>query len=777
MADQSRLTPTCSHWGNYQVETRNGRIVAVHPYAEDRDPTPIGQSLLATQDPNCRVPQPMVRQSYLRYREQSDGSQRGREPFVPVSWDVALDLAAGALDDARTTLGNESIFGGSYGWSSAGRFHHAQSQVHRFLNTTGGYTWSADSYSAAAGEVIVPHIIGMDFFHIMFQAPTVADIIEHRSLVVCFGGIAMKNTQVMQGSLGAHTASAQVEALRAANLTFVNISPLRDDISERLNAEWWPCRPVADVAIMLGLAHTLVTEELHDRDFLDRYCTGFEEFRPYLMGESDGQPKDADWAAELSEIPATQIKDLARRMAAQRTVIGISWSLQRSEHGEQSYWMATVLAAMLGYHGLPGGGVAYGYGSVHNIGFAGRTLPPFKVGALPQGKNPVKRYIPVARIADLLMNPGTVLQYNGEDLTLPQIRVVYWAGGNPFHHHQDLNRLRRAWAKPGTIIVNEPFWTSTARHADIVFPCTTPLERNDLGGSSYDSHLSPMRQAIPPFASSRNDYDVFSELAARLGCESTFTEGRSEMDWVRSLYDFTRNNAAAVSIDLPDFETFWVGEHINLVPQIPERTFTFELFRDNPNTHPLQTPSGRIEVFSETIAGFGYDDCVGHPKWYPKTEFLGSPRSKQFPLHLISNQPRTRLHSQYDHAANSLGRKINGRERARMNPVDAAPRNIRNGDIVRFFNDRGSCLAGIELTDDLRPSVVELPTGAWYDPLDTNEPRPLDVHGNPNVLTRDVGTSKLSQGTSAHSCLVEVERFDGELPPITVFEQPATAES
>ncbi len=109
------LTPTCTHWGNYRVETRGGQIVAIHPYASDPDPTPIGQSLLGTQDADCRVPQPMVRQSYLKDRTASDGAQRGREPFVPVSWDRALDLAAGALDEARSEHGNESIFGGSYG--------------------------------------------------------------------------------------------------------------------------------------------------------------------------------------------------------------------------------------------------------------------------------------------------------------------------------------------------------------------------------------------------------------------------------------------------------------------------------------------------------------------------------------------------------------------------------------------------------------------------------------------------------------------------------------
>ena len=107
-----------------------------------------------------------------------------------------------------------------------------------------------------------------------------------------------------------------------------------------------------------------------------------------------------------------------------------------------------------------------------------------------------------------------------------------------------------------------------------------------------------------------------------------------------------------------------------------------------------------------------------------------------------------------------------------MNPADAAARGISNGQVVRIFNDRGACLAGIQLSEDLRPGVIELPTGAWFDPLDPLDPATLEVHGNPNVLTADIGTSKLAQGTSAHTCLVDVERFVGDLPPVRSHVQP-----
>jgi biotin/methionine sulfoxide reductase len=747
----------------------------VRHYEADHNPTPIGQSLLNTQDSNVRVPQPMIRSGYLDDRRGSCGSGRGREPFVPVDWDTAFDLAADAVKHAIETGGNESIYGGSYGWASAGRFHHAQGQLKRFLNLVGGFVHSRTSYSAGAAEIITPHVLGMPFFTLMRQAPTVADIKAETDLVVCFGGIALKNTQVMDGGLGAHTAHDQMRELADSETRFVNISPLRDDMADFVGADWLPCRPNSDVALMLGLAHTIYTENLHDRSFLDRYCVGFERFVPYLTGDSDGQPKDAAWAESLSEIPADEIRGLARQMTRGRTLLGISWSLQRAEHGEQSYWMITLLAAMLGQFGLPGGGVAYGYGSVHNIGFAGRRQPPFSIAAMDQGKPPINRYIPVSRIAEMLESPGAEFDYNGERLSYPDIEVILWAGGNPYHHHQDLNRLRRAWTKPRTIIVSEPFWTATARHADIVFPCTTMLERNDFAAGSNDTYITPMRKAIEPFGQSRSDFDIWSSLAARFGKQVEFTEGRGEIQWVQVLYETTRDNAAEAGISLPPFDEFWAGEQIDMSAQLGERQFVLEKFRADPGTNPLRTPSGKIELYSGAIASFGYDDCRGHPMWYDKAEWLGSDRANTYPLHLVSNQPKTRLHSQLDHGVTSASAKVSGREVVRINPRDADARSIRDGDIVRLFNDRGACLAAAKLDDAIRQGVVELPTGAWYDPEDPNADGSLEVHGNPNVLTRDIGTSKLAQGPTAHSCLVEVEKYAGDLPAIKIFRQPDTA--
>jgi biotin/methionine sulfoxide reductase len=768
-----RLVPTATHWGAYTAEVRGGQFAAMRPFAADPDPSPIGQSIPGATGDALRIAQPMFRQGWLAHGPRRGANARGAEPFVAVPWDEALDRVAAELTRVKTAHGNAAIFAGSYGWASAGRFHHAQSQMRRFLNLFGGHAHAVNTYSTGAAEVIVPHVMG-NFWDLTAKMNTWDQVAAHGELVVAFGGMALKNSQVHGGGFGRHVGREGQKKCVARGVKFVSLSAVKDDAADFLNAEWLTPRPGSDTAVMLGLAHTLVHETLHDEGFLARHCVGWERFRPYLMGEADGTPKDADWAAALSGLAADAIRALARRMARHRTLITVSWSLQRADHGEQPYWMAIALAAILGQIGLPGGGIGFGYGAANGIGAGGARIPP---PSLPQGFNPVKAFIPVARIADMLENPGAPFAYNGDTLTYPDARLVYWCGGNPFHHHQDLARLQRAWQQPETIVVHEPWWNALARHADIVFPVATAMERNDIAGTSQDNHVLAMQQVVPPVGEARTDHAIFAALAERLGFAAAFTEGRSEMDWLALLYQRWQERAATVGAAMPPFDVFWEAGHCTLPERADPPPFLSE-FRADPEAHPLKTPSGKIELFSATIAGFGYDDCPGHPVWHPPAEWLGAAAARRFPLHLISNQPRTRLHSQYDNGAVSQASKVQGREPVWINPRDAAARGIRAGDVVRLFNDRGACLAGAVVTDQVMPGVVQLATGAWYSPAPDAAPRAgrnsliTCVHGNPNVLTRDAGTSRIAQGSAAQTCLVEMERFAGELPPVEAMRPP-----
>lgn len=758
----SKRSLTVTHFGAFEVETDGTQVTGVHPFAMDPEPSPIGQSLEAVT--RNRVMRPAIRRSWLEEGPGARTEARGNEPFVEVDWDEALDLVAAELERVRTDHGNAAIFGGSYGWGSAGRFHHAQSQIYRFMHLIGGHTNKVGTYSNAAASVIVPHVVGEEFRALQAQYTSWPVIARHTDLVVAFGGLPLKNSQAQHGGQGRHALRGWLEKAADRGTRFVNVSPVRDDLVDTIGAEWLAARPGSDVALMLALVHTLVEEGLADEDFLATHCVGWEKLAAYVSGETDGIAKTPEWASQLSEIPADRIHNLAQEMASGRTMVTASWSTQRAEHGEQPYWMAVALAAVLGQIGLAGGGFGLGYGAIGSIGNGVKRIP---LPALPVPPNPIESFIPVARIADLLANPGGAFDFDGASYTYPDIRLVYWAGGNPFHHHQDLNRLQTAWQKPETIVVHDPFWTATTKRADIVLPATTALERTDIGGAPTDDFIFAMPAVIEPVGESRDDYAIFAALAERLGAGPAFTEGRDAQAWVRHLYDlFLTDNP-----EYPGYGEFCQAGFVQHTEDYPGEghRILFDHFRSDPGRYPLNTPSGRIELFSETIDAFGYDDCPGHPAWLEPSEWLGN--ADRHPLHLISNQPSTRLHSQLDHGITSRNAKVAGREPIRLNPLDASARSVAEGDVVRVFNDRGACLAGVVVSDAVRPGVVQLSTGAWYDPVGRGGPGALCAHGNPNVLTRDVGTSRLAQGPSAHTCMVEVE-LAVDPAPVRAFELP-----
>ncbi len=373
-----------SHWGAFTARVRGGVLTGVEPFAADPAPSPLLGSIPDALDADCRVRQPAVRRGWLDRNSEGRRDRRGADEFVEVSWPEAIALVAGELDRVRRDHGNAAILGGSYGWSSAGRFHHAKTQLARFLNCLGGFTDQRHNYSFAAALTLLPHVVGTASV-VGGEATSWQALEGTAGMWVAFGGLPDKNTQVEAGGIGAHTSGAWLRRIRASGTAFVCVSPARDDIPADLDARWVPIRPGTDTALMLGIAHELVRHGRHDQEFLARYCTGYSEFEQYLTGAADGQAKDAAWAAAITGISAGEIEELARQMAATRTLVTCTWSLQRAEHGEQPYWMAITLAAMLGQIGLPGGGFGFGYGNSAGIGtarlpFAAPALPPAPTG-------------------------------------------------------------------------------------------------------------------------------------------------------------------------------------------------------------------------------------------------------------------------------------------------------------------------------------------------------------------------------------------------------------
>lgn len=749
--------PHCCHWGAFTALVEDGRIVGTEPFAEDPAPSHMLAAIPDLMDPRVRIDRPYVREGWLknRDRKRSDSALAGTDRMVPVSWDVALDLVAGEVRRVIDRHGNDSIFAGSYGWTSAGRLHHAQSVVKRFFNCVGGYTGHVDTYSVGAGQVIVRHIMGGDGYG---HPNSVELIAEHTELLLVCGALSPRTEQVESGGMGRHTLGQNLTRLKARGARVVLVSPRRDDLPGTIDADWLAIRPNTDTALLLGLAGEIVAAGREDKDFLARCTSGSEEFLGYLRGTSDGTPKTAEWAAAITGLDAGQIRALAGEFVRKRSFITVSYALQRAVHGEQPWWAATALAAVAGQWGHAGGGANFGLGSV---GAAHVSFPLAPLGGLSHGKKPNASFIPVARIADMLLNPGGPFTYNGKTHAYPDIRLVYWAGGNPYHHHQDLGRLADAWSRPETVIVQEINWTATAKRADIVLPATTTLERNDISGGRRADMMFAMKKVVEPYADARSDYEIMRGLAARLGVEAAFTEGRDEMAWLRHIYEETRAGMVKRGATMPDFDAFWSVGHAD-VPQIAVVP-ALQAFRADPEANPLTTESGKLVLYSRTLEACGYADCPPHPKWMEPPEWLGAAGRKSFPFHLISAQPNARLHSQLDNGRVAQSEKQSGREAMLINPDDAHRLGLKDGDTALLRNARGRSLAGVRISADIRPGVAVLPTGAWYEPIDSADGL-LDIAGNPNTLTLDVPASAFSGGCAAHTCLVAIERYEGNAP-------------
>ena len=757
-----------THWGTYEVKENKEKKIFLDYWDLDSNPTKFGLSLIDSATDNLRIKQPYIRKGWLENKGKSD-YKRGKDKFISVTWDDAFEIAANELLKTKETFGNSSIYAGSYGWASAGRFHHAKSQVNRFFNMFGGFSSSYQSYSYAAAQTLLPHIIGLDLYSTLEEHNSWNALSEDCELVVMFGGMPLKNSKVSSGGVGKHTTELGMKKCLNNGTSFINISPLKNDSPDFLKAQHISIRPNTDTALMLSIAYIMIKNNSYDKGFIKKYTSGFDEFASYVLGKKNNPPCSPEWASNITNIPIKEINSLADKIISKKTMISMSWSLQRASRGEQPLWMGITLACMLGYIGTAGGGFGFGYSSVNSTGDSFSKIP-WK--SLPQGQNHVKDFIPVARITDMLENPGKNFVYDGQKLKYPDIKLIYWAGGNPFHHHQDLNRLVKAWQKPDTIIVNEIWWNAQARHADIIFPANTVLERNDLMINPRDPTIIANKKSMKSFADSKTDFEIFSGLANKLGFESTFTENKTEIEWLEFFWEENKKIAKEFKIELPDFHDFWKKGFYE-VPCEDTKKIMFKDFRNNPVKFPLKTPSKKIEISSKTIASFKLVDCLSHPSWFDPYEWLG--KTDNFPLHLISNQPKHRLHGQLDNGSDSKSSKVNNREPVIINSKDAKKRSIKNNDIVMLYNNRGKVLAGAVLSEDVMEGVVVLSTGAWFDP---NYTLNTEVHGNPNVLTNDVGTSSLGQGPTSHTTLIEIKKANNqEIADVMIFTTPDLEEN
>ncbi|OBU14344.1 trimethylamine N-oxide reductase I catalytic subunit [Photobacterium aquimaris] len=772
-----------SHWGAFRAKVVNGVWTETTPFEKDKNPTDMIQAVREVVYNPARVKYPMIRIDWLKQGYKSDTTQRGNNRFVRVPWSQALDFMYHEMERVQNNFGPSALYAGHTGWQSVGKLHNAGTMMKRGVSLHGTTLGKMGDYSTGAAQVILPYVAGaMEVYEQQTSWPLV---LEHTDTIVMWASDPIKNLQV--GWLVPDHSPYQyyeqlAEKVKNKEIKVIYVDPVVSSTQKAVGGEQIRVNPQTDLPLMLAIAHTLYTENLYNKEFVADYTTGLDKFMPYVLGETDGVTKNPEWAEKICGIKADDIRALARTMAKGRTQIIGGWCLQRMQHGEQYAWMLVVLAAMLGQIGLPGGGFGFGWhyndaGSITSngplmSGFSGVTgVDPIHSGSY----DGFSTFIPVARFVDCIDNPGKTIDYNGQKIKYPFMKMAIFSGNNPFGHHQDRNKMIKAWTKLQTVVSIDHQWTATCRFADIVLPATTTYERNDIEqyGNHSNAGIIALRKIVEPLFESKDDFEIFSELCSRYNREEAFTGGKTQMEWIEEIYNGARLQGRGLGVRMPNFKKFWDGEGFIEFPAGKE-WIRHESFRNEPDLEPLGTASGLIEIYCKTIADMGYDDCQGHPMWFEKTERShGGPRSDRFPINMQSTHPKDRLHSQLCSSTDFRATyAVADREPIFINTEDAAARGIKSGDIVRVFNDRGQVMAGAVVTDDYLPGVCRLQEGAWYSPLEGGKAGTICTYGDPNVLTEDIGSSSLAQATSAAAALVQIEKYTGPVHAVTGFNGP-----
>ncbi|HCE1955956.1 TPA: trimethylamine-N-oxide reductase TorA [Vibrio parahaemolyticus] len=774
---------TGSHWGAFRAHIYAGKVQEIKPLELDKNPTEMLNGIKGIIYSPSRVRYPMVRLDWLKKHKYS-ADTRGNNRFIRVTWDEALDLFYRELERVQKEYGPWALHAGQTGWNQTGSFNNCTAHMQRAVGMHGNFITKVGDYSTGAGQTIMPYVLGST--EVYAQGTSWSEILENSDNIILWANDPVKNLQV-GWNCETHESFKYLAELKEkvakGEINVLSVDPVKNKTQRYLENDHLYINPMTDVAFMLAVAHVLYNENLYDKKFIDTYCLGFEEFIQYIQGKTkDKVEKTPEWAAAICGVKADKIREFARMLVSGRTQILMGWCIQRQEHGEQPYWAAAVVAAMVGQIGLPGGGISYGhhYSSigVPSTGFAGPGGFPRN---LDQGMKPkwdnndfngYSRTIPVARWIDCLLEPGKEINYNGGKVKLPDFKMMVISGCNPWHHHQDRNRMKKAFRKLQTVVTIEFAWTATCRFSDIVLPACTQWERNDIDvyGSYSNKGLIAMHRLVDPLFQSKPDFQIMSELTQRFGRREEYTRGMSEMEWIESLYNDCKK-ANEGKFEMPEFNEFWEKSVLDFGEGKP--WVRHADFRKDPELNPLGTPSGFIEITSRKIGRYGYEHCQEHPMWFEKSERShGGPGSDKYPFWLQSCHPDKRLHSQMCESEEFRATyAVQGREPVYINPIDAKAKGIKDGDLVRVFNGRGQLLAGAVLTDSYPRGVIRIEEGAWYGPLNEKEGA-ICTYGDPNTLTQDIGSSELAQATSANTCIVDFEKFTGKVPPVTSFGGP-----
>jgi anaerobic dimethyl sulfoxide reductase subunit A len=511
---------------------------------------------------------------------------------------------------------------------------------------------------------------------------------------------------------------------RKAGARIIVVDPRYTNTAALLADQWIPITPGTDTAVMAAMAYVMISENLHDQSFLNKYTLGFNRFRDYVMGSEDGIPKTPAWAEAKSGVPTDTIVALAQEYASSKPAALIpGFAPGRSAFGEQFHRMASTLAAMTGNVGIHGGGAA---------GFErpliGPMVPPgfakhFEGGSYEERLRQLdvprrlRKQPHACHLWDFVLK-GTAGGYATD------LKMAYVAFANPLNQLPNINKGVEALKKLEFVVVHEQFMTPTARFADILLPVTMIWERNDFArawlGSPYFLY---MNKAIEPPEDVKSDFEICRELGARLGVQNPFLE-MSEEEAIRQMVEAMED----VMPEVGDYEQFKrMGVH---KIKRPGPVISFKKQIEDPENNPFPTLSRKIEIYSQLIADLNNPNIPPVPKHIDTWEGPEDPLAKKYPLQLMTVHQKNRAHSCFDN--NPLLREIEPQSLL-LSRRDAESRGIKDGEAVRVFNERGETIIRAKVTECIMPGVVSLGEGSWYNPDDAGR----DRAGSPNMLTRD----------------------------------------